>query len=110
MTCLWPYRSGHKTWPGRPGEALQEEVARIGCKKRLEFGLPPIPKFIGSISPPSIAHQTKLTLAYSRMKLSARAYYRVIKVAASIADLDQSPRIEEEHVAEALSYRQRILE
>ena len=48
--------------------------------------------------------------AYSRMKLSARAYYRVIKVAASIADLDQSPRIEEEHVAEALSYRQRILE
>jgi predicted ATPase with chaperone activity len=33
-----------------------------------------------------------------------------MRVAASIADLDQSSRIEEEHVAEALSYRQRILE
>ena len=48
--------------------------------------------------------------AYSKMKLSARAYYRVIRVATSIADLARSARIEEEHVAEALSYRQRILE
>jgi len=48
--------------------------------------------------------------AYKRMKLSARGYYRVMKVAASIADLADSARIEEEHVAEALSYRQRIFE
>ena len=45
--------------------------------------------------------------AYSRMNLSARAYYRTIKVAASIADLASSARIEEGHLAEALSYRQR---
>ena len=46
--------------------------------------------------------------AFSRMKLSARAYYRALKVAASIADLDGSPRVEEEHLAEAVSYRQRL--
>jgi len=46
--------------------------------------------------------------AFSRMKLSARAYYRVLKVAASVADLCESSRVEEEHVAEALSYRQRL--
>lgn len=48
--------------------------------------------------------------AYNRMRLSARAYYRVIRVATTIADLALSARIEEEHVAEALSYRQRVLD
>jgi len=48
--------------------------------------------------------------AYSRMKLSARAYYRVMKVALSVADLADSGRVEEEHVAEALSYRQTMFE
>ncbi len=47
--------------------------------------------------------------AFRRLGLSTRAYYRVQKVAASIADLEGSPRIEEEHIAEALSYRQRLV-
>jgi len=46
--------------------------------------------------------------AFTRLKLSARAYYRVLKVASSIADLEGSPRVEEEQVAEAVSYRQRL--
>jgi len=44
--------------------------------------------------------------AVTKMGLSTRAYYRVLKVAVSVADLEGSPRVEEEHVAEALSYRQ----
>jgi magnesium chelatase family protein len=47
--------------------------------------------------------------AFSIMRLSARTYYRVLKVAASIADLAGSPRVEEEHVAEALSYRPNVV-
>ncbi len=52
-------------------------------------------------------HARRLLMqAYSAMGLSARGYYRVLKVAASVADLCASPRIEDDHVAEALSYRQ----
>jgi magnesium chelatase family protein len=48
---------------------------------------------------------TLLNKAASRMKLSARAYMRVIKVARTIADLAASPTITANHVGEALQYR-----
>jgi len=38
-------------------------------------------------------------------KLSARGYHRVLKVARTIADLDNSKKISFEHLAEALMYR-----
>ena len=39
------------------------------------------------------------------MKLSARGYHRVLRVARTIADLDRSEQVRRIHVAEALSYR-----
>lgn len=48
-----------------------------------------------------------LKTAVSQFNLSARSYYKILKVARTIADLDQKERIETAHVAEALQYRPR---
>ncbi len=46
-----------------------------------------------------------LTKAADKLRLSARAWTRVLRVARSIADLQAAPRIERTHVAEALAFR-----
>jgi magnesium chelatase family protein len=47
-----------------------------------------------------------LATATNRLSLSARSYFKVIKVARTIADLDSSHDISPTHVSEALQYRQ----
>jgi magnesium chelatase family protein len=48
-----------------------------------------------------------LNLASDRLNLSARSYFKVIKVAQTIADLDNSPEISKQHITEALQYRKK---
>ena len=49
-----------------------------------------------------------LVQAVKRLGFSARAYHRTIKVARTIADLENSDVINQSHIAEALQYRQDI--
>ncbi|MDZ4209942.1 MAG: YifB family Mg chelatase-like AAA ATPase [Candidatus Curtissbacteria bacterium] len=46
-----------------------------------------------------------LKQAIAKLNLSARAFHRVIKIARTIADLEESIKIKSNHIAEALQYR-----
>ncbi len=46
-----------------------------------------------------------LEQAIKNLHLSARAYFKILKIARTIADLEQSSKIEKKHIAEAIQYR-----
>jgi magnesium chelatase family protein len=51
------------------------------------------------------AGERTLEMAVRKMGLSARAHDRILKVARTIADLDQSASVSAKHLAEAVQYR-----
>ena len=57
------------------------------------------------IAEPDTAGAKLLVEAADRMRLTARGYHRVLRVARTIADLSGQDRVARVHVAEALSYR-----
>ncbi len=69
--------------------------------------------FNSQLSPRTIKDYCKLDYkekklleqACCKMNLSARAYHRILKVARTIADLDQSEQINGKHISEAICYR-----
>jgi magnesium chelatase family protein len=52
------------------------------------------------------SEQQLMEKALEKLHLSARAYHRILKVARTIADLAHAEHISQQHIAEALSYRQ----
>lgn len=99
----------------RPGEAsasIRERVNAARQKQRERFagtGIAcnaciPAGK-LSKYCPLSNEAQVLMKNAFERLGLSARSYDRLLKVARTIADLEDSKRIEAAHVAEAVQYR-----
>jgi magnesium chelatase family protein len=60
---------------------------------------------LDEVATPEASGRALLIRAAERLRLSARGYHRVLRVARTLADLNGSPNVARRHVAEALSYR-----
>jgi magnesium chelatase family protein len=78
--------------------ARERQIARQGC---LNAFIQPAKKSI-EIDP---AANERLLAMIERLSLSGRSYYRILKLARTIADLDQAEIINQAHMQEAFSLR-----
>ena len=79
------------------GERYQE--------KKIRFNSQLSGKLLEEFCNVSAEGQRILEKAYKKMRLSARAYHKILKTARTIADLEQEEEIKEAHISEALCYR-----
>ncbi len=80
------------SWPGMPASGC---LTSAPTPKRL----PPV---LEDIAKPDAQGQKLLRDAAETMRLSARGYHRVLRVARTLADLDGTEKIGRLHLAEAL--------
>ncbi|MBQ2770850.1 MAG: YifB family Mg chelatase-like AAA ATPase [Clostridia bacterium] len=79
----------------------RERFAGEGIFTNAEMSAPLIRKYCK----PTGRSETLLQQAFTKLRLSARAYNRILKVARTIADLAGSEEIQFAHYAEAIQYR-----
>jgi magnesium chelatase family protein len=63
------------------------------------------PRYVKRFSKPDESGIKILETAIDRLGLSARAYDRILKVARTIADLEECEEVRSYHIAEAIQYR-----
>jgi magnesium chelatase family protein len=90
---------------GRVMRARQIQMDRYQGKKEIHCNAQMDSKMLKQLCEVDDAGHNLLRNAMSKLKLSARAYDRILKVARTIADLDNSASIQTHHLAEAIQYR-----
>jgi magnesium chelatase family protein len=78
----------------------------VAAERRIRTNAEADGALLDEVATPEAAGRALLVRAAERLRLSARGYHRVLRVARTLADLEGSPDVARRHVAEALSYRQ----
>jgi len=89
----------------RVARARQVQLDRFAKRRGVFANAHMTPKDLRTFCRVSDSADALLKTAIGRLKLSARAYHRVLKIARTVADLAESPTIERLHVSEAVQYR-----
>ena len=108
-----PVRELGRREGGEPSAEVRARVERARARQRTRYrGVPRVRcnahaagRWLDTRTPVDADARDLLASAADRCGLSARAYHRVLKVARTIADLDDSDTVAWTHVAEALRYR-----
>ena len=89
----------------RVAKARQKQLERFSSHSKARSNSEMGSREIKELAELSSEAEKILSLAVDNMKLSARSFHKIIKIARTIADLDDSPEIAGKHLAEALQYR-----
>lgn len=99
--------------PGEPSAAIRERVIaarriqeeRYKDIKGIHCNAQMTERMLHEYAQPDEKSLDMLRMAMEKLKLSARAYGRILKVARTIADLAGSTQVQLNHIAEAVGYR-----
>ena len=108
-----PFAELSKMQPGEPSANIRERVIaarkiqeeRFREHRGIHCNAMMTERMLHEYAEPDTASLDMLRMAMERLKLSARAYSRILKVARTIADLAGSQNVQSMHIAEAIGYR-----
>ena len=108
-----PFSELSQMQPGEPSATIRERVIRARKIQEERFknfkgihcNAMMTEKMLHQYAEPDTASLDMLRMAMEKLKLSARAYSRILKVARTIADLEGSENVLSQHIAEAIGYR-----
>ena len=102
----------------QPAEGSAAVAARVAAARQIQqsrfraLGRPDIrtnsqctTALVEQVAQPDAGGQSLLSDAAEKMRFSARAYHRILKVARTLADLDGAETVGRIHLAESISYR-----
>ncbi len=86
---------------GKARKVQKDRFAGTGCRFNGDISAAAVEKYC----PLGVEEEACMERLYASLRLSARAYHRILRVARTIADLEGAERIGVEHLMEASYYR-----
>ena len=93
------------TVAARVAAARARQTARFAAHPALRCNADMEGKLLEETAAPDDEGRAFLSRAAERFHLTARGYHRILRVARTIADLDESATVRKPHIAEAVGYR-----